>query len=526
MRDLLIELGETGPIRQRVVAGLYRALRDGRLRPGQRLPASRLWALELGVSRNTIREATAALVEAGWLESRAGSGLYVKAVPPVEATPSALVPSSPRSSPPPSTLSSTPSSPRPPSSGHAPAASPDAAAPPPLVALSRWAGRLPASAAMLEAVDDSTACDIDFRPGTVSADAQRLFGATRLARRHAGAEAASLTDYGDPSGDPRVREQLATYLRRSRGARCEADELVLTTGTHQSLDLLFRLLLDEGRTHATEDPGFPASARLARLAGARLHAIEVDREGLRVDTLPAGLSTLYCTPNHQFPLGVPLSAPRRAALLARAAADGFVILEDDYDCEFHHGAAPAPCLQSEDRDGRVVYLGSVAKLLAPALRIGYVVAPPWLRESLVKAKTVVDRQTSAHAQNALLPLLASGDFATHLRRMRREYGQRRARLLAAMRGPLARWLAPWATTCGLHLAASVRAGYEAAALQRLAASAGVAVHRASRFSIRGSAADVLVFGFGHLELARIDAGVERLARAWHAGLAPALAEHF
>ncbi|WP_345791255.1 winged helix-turn-helix domain-containing protein, partial [Burkholderia sp. Cy-637] len=131
MRDLLIELGETGPIRQRVVAGLYRALRDGRLRPGQRLPASRLWALELGVSRNTIREATAALVEAGWLESRAGSGLYVKAVPPVEATPSALAPSSPRSSPPSYTLSSTPSSPRPPSSAHAPAASPDAAAPPP-----------------------------------------------------------------------------------------------------------------------------------------------------------------------------------------------------------------------------------------------------------------------------------------------------------------------------------------------------------------------------------------------------------
>jgi GntR family transcriptional regulator/MocR family aminotransferase len=263
-----------------------------------------------------------------------------------------------------------------------------------------------------------------------------------------------------------------------------------------------------------EDPGFPIAAEIARLSGSEPFRLEVDEEGVKVEEIPKGIAALYCTPSHQFPLGVTLSPERRNALLARAAEDDFVILEDDYDCEFYYGTLPSQCLQSADSEQRVIYLGSMSKTLAPAFRLGFIVSPPWLHDKLKRAKWITDRQTSTHVQNTLLQLLVSGNFASHLNGMRMEYKRRRATLLEAIRNRLSTWLTPLDSTCGLHISARVTAGYDIDALCRIADEEGVGVYRGGTFSSAGRASDILVFGFGGTSVQQITKGIGLLALGW------------
>ncbi|WP_231950212.1 PLP-dependent aminotransferase family protein [Paraburkholderia caribensis] len=356
--------------------------------------------------------------------------------------------------------------------------------------------------------------DVDFRPGKVSEEAEQVFRRRRLARWPSDMEPGPLSEYGPPEGDVRLRERITAYLRQSRSVRCTAADVVITTGTHQSLDLLSRLLLGPGTSFGVEDPGFPVAAEIARLSGSEPMRLQVDEQGLKVEEIPEGIAGLYCTPNHQFPLGVTLSPGRRKELLARASKDDFVILEDDYDCEFYYGTMPSPCLQSADREQRVIYLGSLSKTLAPAFRLGFIVAPPWLLDSLRRAKWIVDRQTSMHVQNALLQFMISGDFAFHLNRMRVEYARRRATLLDAIRNHLSTWLSPLDSTCGLHISTRVHSGYDIDAMCRIADEEGVGIYRGDIFSSAGHASDILVFGFGGTPVQQITKGISLLASGW------------
>ncbi|WP_166676505.1 PLP-dependent aminotransferase family protein [Paraburkholderia rhizosphaerae] len=468
----MIHLSGTGPIQQQVYEGIYAALQDGRLEPGQRLPASRTWALQLGVSRNTIRDATAALIAEGWIEARVGSGLYVRAIPVQNRSPVSASSASLR--------------------------------------MSEWSERLPLETFVLPSKD----VDVDFRPGVVSSDAEQVFRRKRLARWPTDTLPGPLAEYGQPEGDARLRARLAAYLRQSRSVRCTDADIVITTGTHQSLDLLSRLLLGPRTSFAMEDPGYPVAADIARLSGCRLLPLPVDEHGVKVEDIPHGIAALYCTPNHQFPLGVTLSMERRKALLARAARENFVIVEDDYDCEFYDGTMPSPCLQSVDTEQRVIYLGSLSKTFAPAFRLGFVVSPPWLLDTLRRAKWVVDRQTSAHVQNTLLQFMVSGDFASHLSSMRQEYKRRRATLLDTIRNRLSRWLTPLESNCGLQISARVNAGFDVDALCRIADEEGVGIYKGAVFSSAGRASDMLVFGFGGTPVQQITKGLCLLESAW------------
>jgi len=470
--DLLIRLDGVGPIQQQVYEGIYSALTDGRLEAGQRLPASRTWAIQLGVSRNTIREATAALIAEGWLEARVGAGLYVRTSPQQSSSP--VISSGSR------------------------------------LRLAEWSERLPLKTFVLQDKD----VDVDFRPGKVSEEAEQVFRRRRLGRWPLDMQPGRLSEYGPPEGDARLRERIAAYLRQSRSVRCTGADIVITTGTHQSLDLLSRLLLGPRTSFGVEDPGFPVVSEIVRLSGSEPIPLQVDEQGVKVEEIPGGIVGLYCTPNHQFPLGVTLTPARRRALLERAAKDDFVILEDDYDCEFYHGKMPSPCLQSADREQRVVYLGSLSKTLAPAYRLGFIVAPPWLLDSLRRAKWIVDRQTSMLVQNSLLQFMLSGDFAVHLAGMRVEYKRRRAILLDAIRARLSTWLTPLDSTCGLHISARVNDGYDVDSLCRVADEEGVGIYRGATFSSAGRASDMLVFGFGGTPVQEITKGISLLAAGW------------
>ncbi|WP_415297990.1 PLP-dependent aminotransferase family protein [Cellulosimicrobium sp. SJTW-1] len=390
--------------------GLRAAVVEGRVAAGTVLPSGRDAAVALGLSRGTVTTAIDVLVGEGLLVSRPRSGVVVAALP---AAPS------PRGAPParsPGTGSTRrgTAGPRPVSVG-----TPD----PALFPRAAWA----------RAVRDGVR-------GLADAD----------------------LGYPDPQGLPALREALAEHLRRSRGAHVTAHDVVVVSGVAQALALLARLLA-AGRvapgpgprpgagpvTVAVEDPSSRGALELLRDAGTRPAGVPVDADGLQTDLLPEDARAALVTPAHQFPLGVVLAPARRRALLAWAAAGDRLVLEDDYDAELRYDRRPVASVQPLDPE-RVVLLGSVSKLLSPALRLGWVVAPPRVVGPLVEAKRHADLGTSVPEQAALAALLGSGAYQRHLRRARVVYQRRRRALLAAL-GEALPGVTVGGVAAGLHL---------------------------------------------------------------------------
>lgn len=394
--------------------GLRAAVVEGRVAAGTVLPSGRDAAVALGLSRGTVTTAVDVLVGEGLLVSRPRSGVVVASLP---AAPS------PRGAPParsPGTGSTRhgTAGPRPVSVG-----TPD----PALFPRAAWA----------RAVRDGVR-------GLADAD----------------------LGYPDPQGLPALREALAEHLRRSRGAHVTAHDVVVVSGVAQALALLARLLAagrvapapgsgpgagagTEPVTVAVEDPSSRGALELLRDAGTRPAGVPVDADGLRTDLLPEDARAALVTPAHQFPLGVVLAPARRRALLAWAAAGDRLVLEDDYDAELRYDRRPVASVQPLDPE-RVVLLGSVSKLLSPALRLGWVVAPPRVVGPLVEAKRHADLGTSVPEQAALAALLGSGAYQRHLRRARVVYQRRRRALLAAL-GEALPGVTVGGVAAGLHL---------------------------------------------------------------------------
>jgi len=363
-------------------AGLRAAVVDGRLEAGAVLPSSRDAAAALGVSRGTVTTAVDVLVGEGLLVSRPRSGVVVAALPA-------------------------------PPSGGAGAAAPRPTGAAPGVETGTGSGPAPRA-----------------RPVSVGTPDPALFPRAAWARAvRDGVRDLADADLGypDPQGLPALREALAVHLRRARGAHVAADDVVVVSGVAQALSLLARLLATgrvagpgpTGRVAvAVEDPSSRGALELLHDAGLRTVGVPVDADGLRTDLLPDDARAVLVTPAHQFPLGVVLGPARRRALLAWAAAGDRLVLEDDYDAELRYDRQPVASVQALDPE-RVVLLGSVSKLLSPALRLGWVVAPPRVVGPLVEAKRHADLGTSVPEQAALAALLGSGAYQRHLRRARR-----------------------------------------------------------------------------------------------------------
>ncbi|MFJ4231728.1 PLP-dependent aminotransferase family protein [Cellulosimicrobium cellulans] len=379
-------------------AGLRAAVVDGRLEAGAVLPSSRDAAAALGVSRGTVTTAVDVLVGEGLLVSRPRSGVVVAALP------------------------------APPSGGAGATPRPTGAAPRVEPGIGSGAGR-------------------DLVPGappvSVGTPDPALFPRAAWARAvRDGVRGLADADLGypDPQGLPALRQALAVHLRRARGAHVAADDVVVVSGVAQALSLLARLLATgrvagpgpTGRVAvAVEDPSSRGAFELLHDAGLRTVGVPVDADGLRTDLLPDDARAVLVTPAHQFPLGVVLGPARRRALLAWAAAGDRLVLEDDYDAELRYDRQPVASVQALDPE-RVVLLGSVSKLLSPALRLGWVVAPPRVVGPLVEAKRHADLGTSVPEQAALAALLGSGAYQRHLRRARLVYQRRRRLLLDAL----------------------------------------------------------------------------------------------
>lgn len=310
-----------------------------------------------------------------------------------------------------------------------------------------------------------------------------------------------------------LRMALAKYLGRSRAVRCDADQIVVVNGTQQALVLLANVLLDPGDRVALENPGYSGALDLARQYRARVLPIPVDRDGIRIEKLPArGARFVYVTPSHQFPTGVVLPLARRLELLRWAAATGTLIVEDDYDSEFRFGSRPVPALQGLDDAGCVAYIGTFSKTMFPSLRIGYVVLPRPLVHAVERAKWTLDRHTSLLDQHALAAFLNSGLHERHLRRMRKVYARRRTAMLAALQAEFES-CEVLGDPAGLHLMVRIRTPLSDDEVVARAASQGVGVISASIYYAGDPPGGEFVLGYGQVPESDIRTGIRRLARA-------------
>jgi GntR family transcriptional regulator / MocR family aminotransferase len=474
----LFEIALTLPGRgsRDLLRSLHRQLRgaiaDGRLQSGLQLPATRVLARRLGISRNTVIAAYDLLLSEGYLLGRRGSGSYVADVRPALVRPRA----------------------------------PGRRSEPDRRIAARWRhGFDPGEPAL------ARAWRYDFRSGVP--DLRRFpFGVwQRLSTRAGRALAKERVHREEAQGRRALREAIARHVSFARAVACHANDIVVTSGTRQSLDLLARILVEPGETEvAVEDPVFTPVRRAFEAAGAHLRSIPVDGEGLIVERLRPSMRIVCVSPSHQFPLGVAMSARRRVALLDFAQTFGAVIIEDDYDSEFRLAGRPLDALQTLDRCESVFYVGTFSKSLFPAVRLGFVVVPPWAREALIRAKQVADGHCPVLPQDALAAFIAEGHLARHLRKMRKVYAERHQVLAGALERHCAHALRTIPSVAGVHLATQLTTTIAARTVVERAAAAGIRLEALDRYAHRKSAPKGLLFGYGTIEADVIEPAILKL----------------
>jgi len=453
------------------------AILDGRLRPGQRIPSTRVFASEMGVSRFPVLNAYAQLLAEGYLESRVGAGTIISASLPEQLTSSRLM-------------------------GEGSAAE-------------RVGPRLVSNrCSLLPRKEDLPwmALRGPFRVGQVAFDQFPLHTWSGLiARRSRSANAESLT-YGDLMGHKALRQAIANYLGTARAVRCEPEQILIVNGSQQALEITTRVLLSPGDRVWIENPAYRLARDIFTLNGCRPEPIPVDREGLDV---PAGVRkcrkarAAFVTPSHQFPLGVTMSAARRLQLVEWAHNSGAWIIEDDYDSEYRYESLPIPSLQGLDKNSRVVYIGTFSKVVFPSLRLGYIVVPPDLIDRFVTMRRVMDLGQPTFYQQVLADFIDEGHFARHLRRMRVHYGGLRQVLFENLTDNLGEMGEPVGDAAGMHLTVMLQNRFRDEEIAWDGAHQNLALWPLSR-AYMGQECQGLVLGFGGISGREISPAVRKL----------------
>jgi GntR family transcriptional regulator/MocR family aminotransferase len=353
-----------------------------------------------------------------------------------------------------------------------------------------------------------------FNTGRTLIDARTAETWRRLTHRAVRSLGANDLGYTDPGGLIELRRAICDYLRAARAVRCDPEQIVITAGTQQAIDIAIRVLLLPGDEVWVEDPGYPLTHAQLLLAEARPHAIPVDAQGLVVD---AGLRAapraraVFVTPSHQFPTGVALSMARRLELLAWARQSGAFIVEDDYTSEFRYSGPPLASLQGLDETEQVIYVGTLNKALFPGLRIGYAVVPRALLPAFVGARYLIDRQPATLQQAVIAEFMQQGHFAAHIRRMRQMYREQRDALAATLMRRAANRLRVAVPDQGMHLIAYLPDGVSDIQVEAAAQGAGVVVRAISRFYRAARPRPGLMLGFSGFPRQLIVPAAARLA---------------
>jgi GntR family transcriptional regulator/MocR family aminotransferase len=476
--QLQIDSGSGDPLFLQISRAISADIQRGRLRPGARLPGSRTLAASLGVHRNTVIAAYAELASEGWIESSQASGTFVaRALPTVR--PRAFIRS-------------------PQQAGGRPAR--------PGFELRGAVGP----------VDSPTPAGAYQMSGGIPD--VRLAPAAELARAYARVlrqDARAVLGYSGPHGHPRLRTALAAMLAAHRGLATEADDVLVTRGSQMALDLTARALVDTGDVVAVEALGYRYAWEALRRYGARLVPIPVDEQGLDVQALAelvdrTPIRAVCVTPHHHYPTMVTMSASRRVALLALAQRKGFAIIEDDYDHEFHYEGRPVLPLASADSAGVVVYIGSLSKILAPGVRLGYVVAPRALLDRLAAHRTFVDRQGDHAIELAVAHLLEDGTLQRCVRRTRRIYHARRDFLGAELQRRLGHVLSFRLPSGSMAIWAKVASEVDADAWVERALQRNVVIRAAKHFAFDNRSRPFVRIGFAAHDERELADAVRRL----------------
>jgi GntR family transcriptional regulator/MocR family aminotransferase len=463
---------------------LYASLRaeilEGRLRSGARLPATRDLARQYRLSRGTIVSAFELLKSEGYLRGTAGSGTYVSNI-----LPDALL-HVPR----------------------APGLRPSSQRRKKKISVSDYARRA------------KLFTGFEIRPSRAfraNVPALNLFPTPlwmQITARRLRRASMHLLLGCDALGYAPLREAIANYLSTSRGVNCSAEQIAIVSGVQEALDLTARVLLNPGDRVCMENPGY-AGARMAfEAVGAKVSAVRLDGEGMKVrGDILRDSRLIYVTPGHQFPVGTTMSLSRRLQLLEAARKSGALIFEDDYDSEYRYSGRPIPALQGFDRNGLVIFAGSFSKVLFPSLRLGYLVIPPDLTEFFAAAISLTTRHAPLLEQAVLCDFITEGHFGRHLRRMREVYAERLTVLLEAAREKLTGLLEISEIEAGLQTVGWLREGIDAESATKAAAARGVEVFPLSRYSQGRVAREGLQLGFAAVDAREIRRGIQELETA-------------
>jgi GntR family transcriptional regulator/MocR family aminotransferase len=484
----MLTLDKQGPL----YAQLYRALRsqilEGKLLPGARVLATRVLAMELGLSRNVVVLAYEQLLAEGYLVARTGAGTFVADDLPQQFTSSRQTPRMTR------TVRQIP------------------------IPLSAYVRRIEhdVKTSALTWVPRQIPLPYDFRYGRPSvADFPHETWCRVLARRARRVSSRDL-DYGPPEGIAALRESIADYLARARAVRCTPEQVVILNGSQQAFDLTARVLIDPGDWVALEEPHYRAARVVMQAAGATIRTIPVDEQGLHTEQLPTkgkGSKLIIVTPSHQFPTGAVMPLARRLELLAWSQRESAFIIEDDYDSEYRYSGRPIEALQALDNYGSVLYAGTFSKVMFPALRLGYLVVPEHLVKPMRAVKALLDTGNPSLPQLALVDFIQAGFFERYLHRMRTRNAARRAALLTALDRYLGDQVIVSGVDAGLHVLLWFPQVVQrnVADLRQRAEQVGVGVYSVAPFYSTPPPHAGLLLGYSSLSEKEITEGIRRLA---------------
>jgi GntR family transcriptional regulator/MocR family aminotransferase len=469
---------------------LYRQIRD-ELRSGSfndgalRIPSSRALAVDLGISRLTVNLAFSKLYAEGYLRSKSRSGTFV--AHPLPET--FLTADKPKTS--------------------------------------QLIGNRPRISNRVRAIPDQrigkqfdlgalgAGAGVSLVPGLPAVDEFPIDIWERLRSQVLAQKGAHLLRHASSRGDADLRKAVATYLCDFRGARCHPDQILIVGGMQQAMLITAMALLDPGESVWIEDPGFHQARRVFILAGAKVVPKPLDQEGIVIarSSREKHPRIIHITPSHQYPLGMTMSFERRNALLDFARAHNALIFEDDFYAEFRFNGPPLPCLQGIDNSSRVIYAGTMSKILYPSLRLGYVVAPEQLIDSFVKIRSTMDQHSSAIDQATLARFITDGFFLKHLKRMRKLYAERREFFIKEFNKLLSDRFILQIPEAGLNFVAWLRCEADFARVANACAEIGIKPSPLSFYCIQARLTPGFVFGFAGWTPAQIRESLSKLASA-------------
>jgi GntR family transcriptional regulator/MocR family aminotransferase len=468
---------------------LYRQIRDELVSGNfsdnsSRLPSSRELAADLGISRPTVRLAFSKLRAEGYLRSRIGSGTFVASALPETFLSAGKFGTGPQIRRP--------------------------------LSISERAKSIPDKRIGKQFdVGADGGPGVSLVPGTPAVDEFPITVWERLRAQILAKKGAHLLRYASSRGDANLRKAIAAYLCDFRGAHCHPDQIVVVAGMQQAMLISAMALVNPGEAAWIEDPGFHQAHRSFGFAGATVVPRPLDREGIVITRSSKDRSPkiIFVTPSHQFPLGITMSLERRTALLDFAHKRDAFIFEDDYNSEFRFTGPPLPCLQGLDNSGRVIYAGTMSKILYPSLRLGYLLAPEQLVDSMIKIRAVMDQHSSAIDQATLARFLTEGFFLSHIRRMRKLYSDRRELFIEQFNKLLGDHFTLQTSEAGLHFVAWLRCKADFPVIMRFGLETGIRPVPLSFYCIEAELKPAFVFGFAGWSATQIRYGLIKLASA-------------